>query len=312
MGLTRKRLLAAATENSYGSSANPGGTSAILVNDDLSITPLDADTLERSTIQPYFGARRVFLVNQKVKISFSVDLGGSGTAGTAPKFGRLIKACGFGETIVNATSVTYGLLSDNSTTDSVSLAFHADGQKHLALGCRGTVKLSGKESEYAKLEFEFTGIYAAPTDTALPSPTYGNQADPVVVSDVNTTAISINSWADACLSEFELDIANSIIYRARPGCGKQVRITDRAGSGSVMIEAPALSAHDFFADAVASAVGTFSFQHGQTAGNICTVTSRANFGAPEYGDSDGIQMLSIPLGLVPSSAGNDELSLAFT
>lgn len=312
MGLTRKRLLAAATENTYGSSANPGGTSAILVNDDLAITPLDADTLERSTIQPHFGARRKFLVNQKVKITFSVDLSGSGTAGTAPKFGRLIKACGFGETIVNATSVTYGLLSNNATTDSVSLAFHADGQKHLALGCRGTVKLSGKESEYAKLMFDFTGIYAAPTDVSLPSPTYGNQADPDVVNDVNITAISINGWGDACLSEFELDVKNSIIYRARPGCGKQVRITDRAGDGKIMIEAPALSAHDFFADAVASSIGTFSFQHGQTAGNICTVSARCNFGAPDYGDSDGIQMLNIPVGLVPSSAGNDELSMVFT
>jgi hypothetical protein len=79
-----------------------------------------------------------------------------------------------------------------------------------------------------------------------------------------------------------------------------------------MIEAPALASADFFAAAIASTLGTFSFQHGQTAGNICTVTSRANFGAPTYGDSDGIQMLSIPFGLVPSSTGNDELSLVFT
>ena len=159
MGLTRKRLLTAASENSYGSSANPSGTDAILVEDDLSITPLDADSVERKIIQPHFGTRRKILVNQKVKITFSVELAGSGAAGTAPRFGRLLKACGLGETVVANTSVTYAPVTDNSSIGSLTMAFHADGQKHIATGCRGNVKMSGKLAEFPKLNFEFTGIY---------------------------------------------------------------------------------------------------------------------------------------------------------
>ena len=40
------------------------------------------------------------------KISFKVENKGSGTAGTAPAIGKLLKACGFGETVVAVTSVT--------------------------------------------------------------------------------------------------------------------------------------------------------------------------------------------------------------
>ena len=299
MGLTRKRLLTAASENSYGSSANPSGTDAILVEDDLSITPLDADSVERKIIQPHFGTRRKILVNQKVKITFSVELAGSGAAGTAPRFGRLLKACGLGETVVANTSVTYAPVTDNSSIGSLTMAFHADGQKHIATGCRGNVKMSGKLAEFPKLNFEFTGIYASPTDTSLPSPTYANQATPLVFTQGNTTNLSINSWGGACLSDFEFDLKNSVVYRALVGCTKQVRITDRQGEGKLMIEAPTLATHDFFSDANSSAVGDITLTHGTVAGNIVTIDiPNANLYAPSYEDSDGIMMLSVPFGKI--------------
>ena len=172
MGLTRKRLLVAATEGTYGTSAVPIGTDAILVEDDLKISPLESTALERKVIQPYFGKRRQIVTKKHVKIEFSVELAGSGAAGTAPGFGRLLTACGFAETLVASTSATYAPVSSNSTTTSLSMAFHADGQKHLALGCRGNVKLTAKVNDIPKLQFEFMGIYSTPTDANLPTPTY--------------------------------------------------------------------------------------------------------------------------------------------
>ena len=44
---------------------------------------------------------------QRVEVTFEVEMAGSGTAGTAPAFGPLLKACGNSETIVTDTSVTY-------------------------------------------------------------------------------------------------------------------------------------------------------------------------------------------------------------
>jgi hypothetical protein len=96
------------------------------------------------------------------------------------------------------------------------------------------------------------------------------------------------------------------------GCTKQVLITDRSGEGSLMIEAPLLDDHDFFTDASTSDLGQITLTHGPSSGNSVIITiPNAQFGAPEYGDSDGIQMLSIPYSMVPTDAGNDELELVF-
>ena len=313
MGLTRKRLLVAALESTYGTSAAPVGADAILVEDDLKITPLESDSLERKIVQPYFGAKKKLIVKKRVKIEFSVELAGSGDAGTAPKYGRLLKACGMAETVVAATSVAYNPLTDNSSIASVSLAFHADGQKHLATGCRGNVKFTGKVNDIPKLQFEFMGIYNAPVDLSIPTPTFDTQAQPLELSQSNTTNLSINGYGSACLESIDFDLKQNVVYRELVGCTKQVRITDRQGEGKLMIEAPSIASHNFFADAVNSALGGISFTHGITAGNICAISiPNANFGAPTYGDSDGIMMLEVPFGMIPSSAGNDELTLTFT
>jgi hypothetical protein len=312
MGQYSKRLLFAAIESPYGTSANPGGTAAIMVNDDFQITPLDADELERTTLQPHFGTRRKFLINQKVQFSFSVDVAGSGIAGTAPKWGRLLQACGFSETVVASTSVTYNLKTDNTDIAGLTVAGFMDSQKHLATGCRGSAQLMGKVGEFFRVMFNMTGIYAAPTDAALPSATFGNHVDPLHVSNGNTTNLVVNSWNGACLSEFDFNLNNSTNYRELVGCTRQVRINDRQANGKIVIESPSLSAYNAFTAATTSAIGTVSFSHADSAGGSCAVTARCNFGAPTYADMDNITMIDIPVGLVPSTAGNDELILVFT
>lgn len=313
MGLTRKKLLVAATEGTYGTSASPVGADAILVEDDLKITPLESDSLERKIVQPYFGAKRKIVIKRRVKIEFSVELAGSGAAGTAPKYGKLLTACAFGETVTAGTSVVYSPVTANSDITSVTLAFHADGQKHLATGCRGNVKFAGKLNEIPKLQFEFTGIYNAPTDTSIPTPTFSNQAEPLVFNQSNTTSLNINGFTTACLESLDFDMKNNVVYRELVGCTKQVIITDRRGEGSLMIEAPSIDTYDAFNAATTSAVGELSFVHGAEAGNIVEIgIPTANFGAPSYGDSDGLMMLEIPFGMLPTSAGNDEVFFVFT
>jgi hypothetical protein len=52
--------------------------------------------------------------------------------------------------------------------------------------------------------------------------------------------------------------------------------------------------------------------HGTTAGNRVTLLApKVDIGNPSYEDSDGIQMLSLPFAAIPTSAGNDEVSLTF-
>jgi len=88
---------------------------------------------------------------------------------------------------------------------------------------------------------------------------------------------------------------------------------NRAPAGDVVIEAPSIATKDFFAIATGSSTGSISFQHGATAGNIVTfTTAQSDIANPSYSDQDGIQMLNLPYVAVPTSAGNDELSLVYT
>jgi hypothetical protein len=80
-----------------------------------------------------------------------------------------------------------------------------------------------------------------------------------------------------------------------------------------MIEAPALATKDYFSIAQTETTGNLTFLHGTTAGNRVTLTAgQCDITNPTYGDQDGVQMLNIPYVAVPTTAGNDELSLAFT
>ena len=63
-----------------------------------------------------------------------MELAGSGTAGTAPRYGALLQACGLSETIVASTSVTYAPVS--SAFSSATIYFNNDGIRHILTGCR--------------------------------------------------------------------------------------------------------------------------------------------------------------------------------
>lgn len=382
--LTRKRLILAKTEATYGTDSSPAGTDAILVKE-LEITPIEADVVSRDLIRPYLGNSDQLLANTRVSITFQVELAGSGTAATAPRFSSLLKACGMAETTTAAAitgtaqagsagsitlaagasatddiyngmiititggtgsggvgvitdyvgstkvatvqkstatftpgaSSTYSIAANvgykpvSTSFDSASIYFNNDGVLHVITGARGTFVLNAEVGEIPTIEFTMLGIYNAPTDTAAPAVTYSNQATPLIFKAGNTTAFSILNYS-GCLMSLELDMANETVYRELVGCDKSVIITNRAVEGTCMIEAPTIAQKDFFTIANNDSTGILSMLHGTTAGNRVTLLApKVDIGNPSYEDSDGIQMLSLPFAAIPTSAGNDEVSLTF-
>lgn len=306
---SNKRLILIADESTYGTDATPAGTDALLVRN-LEITPLQSDVVSRELIRPYLGNYEQLLANQRVEITFDVELAGSGTAGTAPKWSAAMTSCGMSETIVASTSVTYAPIS--SSFDSCSIYFNNDGVRHRITGCRGSFALNCEVGSIPTITFTMMGIYNAPTDTALPTATYTNQADPVVFKQGNTSAFQLFSYA-GILQSVNYDQANAMVYRELVGGSKEVLITNRTPNGTAVVEAVALATHDFFTDATGASTGNLTFQHGQTAGNIFTFTaSQVDLGSPTYSDQDGIQMLNLPYVATPTTSGNDEVSIVLT
>lgn len=309
--LSRKRLILAETETTYGTDPTPSESSNAILVRNVEVTPLETETVNRELIRPFLGQSDQLLAQQRVLINFEVELAGSGTAGTAPAYGPLLEACRCTETIVASTSVTYAPNSD-AAPSSVTIYFNNDGVLHKATGCRGSFTLNGAVGEIPTIAFEFTGIYNTPSDVSLSTPTYSNQADPVVFKNGNTTGFQVFSYAGA-LQSFSLEMANEISYRELVGGTKEALIVNRAPAGEVMIEAVTMATHNFFDDATGSSTGNLTFQHGQTAGNIVTFTaSQIDLGNPSYSDEDGIQMLTLPYIATPTDSGNDELEIVYT
>lgn len=306
---TRKRLILAEIESTYGTDPSPTGAEAILVRN-LEITPLQAETVSRNLVRPYMGQSDQLLAQTRVEVTFEVELAGSGTAGTAPAYGPVLRSCGLSETIVATTSVTYA--PESSGFESSTIYFFNDGIRHKVTGCRGTFSLSAEVGQIPFISFTMTGIYNAPSDETVPTPTYSSQAAPLIFKNGNTSSFSIFSYS-GCLQSLNFDVANSVVYRELVGCTKEVIITDRAPAGTCVIEAPSIATKDFFTIANGSTTGSITFLHGTTAGNRVTFTAaQSDIGSPTYSDQDGIQMLNLPFIATPTSAGNNELSLAYT
>lgn len=307
--LTRRRLILAEIESSYGTDPTPDGTNAILVRN-LEIQPLVADTVNRELVRPYLGQADQLLSQTRVEVSFEVELAGSGAAGTAPAYGPVLRSCGISETVSAGVSVTYA--PESSGFESCTIYYHQDGIRHKVTGCRGTFEMSCEVGQIPVISFTMTGIYNAPTDETQPTPTYSNQATPVLFKEGNTTGFSAFGYS-GCLMSYSFTLANDVIYRELVGCTKEILITNRAPNGTAVIEAPTITAKDFFTVATGSSTGSITFQHGQTAGNIVTMTTaQSDLGNLTYSDQDGIQMLNMPFIAVPTNAGDDELSLVYT
>lgn len=311
--LARVRSALIKLESTYGTDPTPTGADDAVQLRNLEIQPAESEVLSRDLIRSYLGNSPQLIANTRVVVSFEVEYSGSGTAGTAPKYDPVLRACGMNPTTVADTSVTYAPRSTGF--ESCTIHYDTDGIRHIVTGCRGTYTISLNANQIPVFNFTLTGQYNAPTDTASPTLTFDDQADPEIFNDTNTTGFTIYSETGLALSSAEIDIGNEVIYRELVNSDKEVLITNRSATANFVIEAPTLATHDFFADAVAGTSGNLSIVHGATAGNIITLTSPTNglsLGNPTYSEDQGLVMLNLPTTLVPSSSGNDELSLAFT
>ena len=99
--LSRKRILLAKIETTYGTDSSPVAANAMLIRN-LDMTPLDAEIVSRDLVRPYFGNYDQIIASQKVGLTFEVELQSSGTAGVAPSYGPLLRACGLSETTTAA------------------------------------------------------------------------------------------------------------------------------------------------------------------------------------------------------------------
>ena len=101
--LTKAKFLLAKIQAVAGTPETLTGSEAILTSG-LTITPYGGETVSRNYDRQTLGASPVINVNPQVQLQFGVELAGSGTAGTAPGWSAVARACGLEETVGAGTS----------------------------------------------------------------------------------------------------------------------------------------------------------------------------------------------------------------
>jgi hypothetical protein len=309
--LYNKRAILAKTETTYGTDPTPtGANNAILVRN-LEIQPIDAEQVNRDLVRPYFGASDILIANVRSRITFEVEMAGAGAAGTVPKYGPILKACGMSETVTASTKVTYAPVSESF--NSCTIYVNIDGVTHKVIGCRGTVSLSMAVGQIPVYQFELMGIYQSPVDVAFSSigTSYSGFQSPLVFNNTNSTGFQFHSYA-AELQSLELQVGMDMVYRELVGNTKEVLLTNRNTTGTAQFDAVLMATKDYFTAATTSATGNCTVTHGTTAGNRVKVTvPRANITTINYVEANSITQCTVPFVALPSNngTGDDEFSI---
>lgn len=304
--LDRKRAIVAKIETTYGTDSAPTGAANAILVSDLDVTPIDAEMLDRDLLRAYLGSSQQIMAARSVQVSFSVEVAGSGTAGTAPKYGPLLRACGMAETITAGTKVEYKPVS--TTFESVTIWASYDGVLHKLVGARGSVKLTADAKAIPKLAFEFRGLFVPVVDGTVAGIDYTGWTTPLAVNKQNTPTFTLHG-ASAPMSKFSIDLGNQVVFRNIVN-SELVMITDRQSVGSVSMEAGLMATKNWFSVAELATLGALSMVHGTVAGNIVEIASaNVQIVSPKYSSEDGIMMTDADLRFVPSSTGNDEITL---
>ena len=155
--LARVRSALAKIESTYGTDPTPTGSADAVQLRNLEIQPAESEVLSRELIRSYLGNSPQLIANTRVVVSFEVEYSGSGTAGTAPKYDPILRACGMNPTTVADTSVTYAPRSTGF--ESCTIHYDTDGIRHIVTGCRGTFSISLNANQIPVFNFTLTGQY---------------------------------------------------------------------------------------------------------------------------------------------------------
>ena len=312
----RRTVITAKPEVTYGVDPVPTGAADAVLVSNMSITPLDAQYIDRALVRGYMGGSDMLVGPASLKVSFDVELAGSGSAATAPQWGDLLLACGFAEaSLTTPNRVEYTPIS--TALKSLTIYYYDDGVLHKLLGCMGTVKITAKVGEIPKFSFEFTGLDGGISAVANATPTLTAWRTPVVVSKASSVDLTLGcTYATGAISGgtvyptsgLELDIGNQVAFTPLIST-ETVDITDRNITGSAQFDLTAAQEVTFMTDVKAGALTGLGLTIGTVTGNKFIIFGPAvQRTAPTKAELNGSRMHGYTLGFKPS-AGNDELRI---
>lgn len=269
--------------------------------------PVNAEFADRNLIRPYFGNMGKVQVQSFSTIDFEVELAGAGAAGTAPKYGPLLRACGFSETISAAVKVDYAPIT--SAQEAVTIYCFLDGIRYVMTDCKGSVSFELNAKNIPVMKYKFYGFKATVADIANPTGSdFTGFQTPLAVNKQNTPTFNLHGIAVKATS-CGVDMQNQVDYRNYIG-SEAITFTDRKPTGKATFELDTQAVKDWWTVINAGTLSTMQMIHGLTAGNIIQLDApKVQLTNPNITDDNGLAFLDVGLELQPN-IGNDELLLS--
>ena len=305
----KSKILLAKLETTYNTDAEPTAAANGILATEITLTPMEGSDVSRNLEIPTLGAQGSVPIDVHAKLTFNVELAGSGVAGTAPAWGPLMRGCAVAETITVDTSVTYNPVSDDH--ESLSVYFLIEGTQFVLTGARGNCTIDFTTSAIPYLKFEYWGLFNQPSEETRVNPTLTAFKKPLAVTKANTPTFTL-AGVSLVMRSLMLNLGNAVEPRFLVG-SEGILITDKEESVETKVEAVPLGTLNPFTMAADQTDVAINLVHGLTAGNIATLAIAKAQMQRSQGLENAQNIVEWPLRLVPiPTVGNDQWSLTLT
>lgn len=304
--LKKIRVLAAKVETTPGTAETLTAAEAAFNAYGVMFQPTIA--VDPRPAQGQFGSLHGVSGARQGKATFRTDIGWSGTG--IPSWASVfLPACGW----VNNGSGVFTPRSEAPGTNvkTLTLACYMNGMRKMLVGAVGTFTMVCPAGRLAAIDWEFTGVWVTPTDTAILSPTY--PADTPIRFASSTVAWGSESPKVESLT---FNAGNVIHLREDPSTVQGYSsgiITDRSPRITCNPEAVLVATHDRHGEWTSHTEAAFSAILTPNGSDTLTIAAaKAQLLNNQEGDRGGLVADQVELGCnINPSAANAELTLTF-
>lgn len=308
-------------ETISGTDAAPTGALNAVAASNIRITPLNAQFVSRELLRGWFGASEELISSYNKLLSFDVEAVGSGTAGTAPAWAPLLRACGFAETLTATERATYKPITNGQET--VTQYCYDSGILHKLLGAKGAVSIELGLGGIPKLKFAFVGIDGGDSAATPSGVTIAAYQPPQVVQDQFSGDLTLGATLSAPGAApsltggttypsqgISIDMGIKAEYIGLLG-SQSVEITDRKAKATVRVDATVAQEIAFYDDIKAGTLRSIALIHGSVAGRRFGIFApNGQIIQPSKEEMSGKRLIGLAANLLPSAAGgNDDLTI---
>lgn len=303
---------------------------SLIMAQDISYEITEADAFQRSELLGHFNKLDPIPGVAGVQFSFTVNLCGAGTAGTAPNTDTAFLACGLRKKVTTSTSVAYEAFSNfdaavsgsnpayTNPGPSYTICLIEDNIAYYGKGCWGNVEFNCEVGKPIQATFTFQGAYAAPAASGTFSTvTYPTVVPPTFLSAGVTLPLSGSTWSGPVFTNLKYNLGNEVNLRRNANDSAGIVgaiISDRRITGSIDPEAVDPGTANIFTAFRAGSSGAISTTTiGGTAGNRIAITApRCVYSKLGMADRNGLRSYGLDFDVVSLATDADGSGLVIT